>query len=513
MGSPKRFIWAVIGIVAVVLPSSAQATFPGANGKIAFVRDSDIWTVNPDGSNEVNITNTPTANEASPAWSADGKRIAYVRLTPFQPYDGSSQIWVMNADGTGQTLIVPAPTDPNMCSFGGTVIYSSLGSPHWSPDGSKLVYHHFRNCRPSGGPQESPESDLYTVNADGSGQTLLKALSAAGPVWSPDGTKIGYSGGCYASSCNTVSWITPDGSQDVAVHLADGEASFRDWHPWQGLMQGRGERFTGFYWFTVRPDGSGYTEFPPSNIPGKWSPDGTKFLQSGVYVKNVDGSGSQQITIGSEPDWQPITTNYPRPRGASPLRVHLVVAYEQCTASNSTHGGGLPAPSCVPPVQESDHLTVGTPDSNGLPAATVGSVTYRTVVGDPSTPANEADVKIEVAISGVLTKSLAPYGGELRTDQTLRITDRNNGSGTTPGTAQDSSFPVTVPCASGSCTAGTTANTLVPGTVVEGKRSVWELGQIEVRDAGPNGTGYANCPPVCGDGDESTFLREGVFVP
>ena len=53
----------------------------------------------------------------------------------------------------------------------------------------------------------------------------------------------------------------------------------------------------------------------------------------------------------------------------------------------------------------------------------------------------------------------------------------------------------------------------MPGTVVEGRRSVWQLGQVEVKDAGPNGTGYASCPPTCGDGDESVFLRQGVFVP
>jgi hypothetical protein len=65
----------------------------------------------------------------------------------------------------------------------------------------------------------------------------------------------------------------------------------------------------------------------------------------------------------------------------------------------------------------------------------------------------------------------------------------------------------------GTCSLNTTADAIVPGTVIEGMRSIWQLGQIEVKDAGPNGTGYASCPPLCGDGDEATFLREGVFVP
>ena len=56
-------------------------------------------------------------------------------------------------------------------------------------------------------------------------------------------------------------------------------------------------------------------------------------------------------------------------------------------------------------------------------------------------------------------------------------------------------------------------NALQPGAVLEQKRSVWALGQTTLRDAGANGTGYANCPPTCGDGDEKTFMRQGIFIP
>src|SRR5438552_16915659 len=99
--SGKGFISVLVAAIALVLPASAQATFPGANGKIAFVRGNDVWTMNPDGSSQVDITNTPSASEDSPAWSADGKRIAYVR---------DRAIWTMNADGTLPTQVVPAPT-------------------------------------------------------------------------------------------------------------------------------------------------------------------------------------------------------------------------------------------------------------------------------------------------------------------------------------------------------------------------------------------------------------------
>jgi hypothetical protein len=64
------------------------------------------------------------------------------------------------------------------------------------------------------------------------------------------------------------------------------------------------------------------------------------------------------------------------------------------------------------------------------------------------------------------------------------------------------------------CSVSTTLNAVLPGAVLESKRANWQLGQIRVDDAGPNGTGYGTgCPPGCGDGDETTFMRQGIFVP
>src|SRR6266540_2776502 len=71
---------------------------------------------------------------------------------------------------------------------------------------------------------------------------------------------------------------------------------------------------------------------------------------------------------------------HPRPRGATPLRASLVPAYKQCTgAGNRTHGAPLALPSCNPPVQESDSLTVGTPDANGAAPNSIGFVLFNVV--------------------------------------------------------------------------------------------------------------------------------------
>src|SRR5690349_4715296 len=62
---------------------------------------------------------------------------------------------------------------------------------------------------------------------------------------------------------------------------------------------------------------------------------------------------------------------HPRPRGATPLRAALVPAYEKCTSPNTRHGPPLAFPSCSPPVQTSNFLTVGTPDANGAGANSI----------------------------------------------------------------------------------------------------------------------------------------------
>src|SRR6266540_822347 len=69
---------------------------------------------------------------------------------------------------------------------------------------------------------------------------------------------------------------------------------------------------------------------------------------------------------------QVASATHVRPKGASPLHASLVPAYKQCTGTgNRTHGAPLAFPSCAPPVQTSNSLTVGTPDANGAGANSI----------------------------------------------------------------------------------------------------------------------------------------------
>jgi hypothetical protein len=233
-----------------------------------------------------------------------------------------------------------------------------------------------------------------------------------------------------------------------------------------------------------------------------------------------DGSGVTNLTNDSkvdlEPDWQPNPINsYPRPKGATPFRASLTTAYNQCTTSDRTHGPPLAFPSCASPQKSSAHLTVGTGDSNGRPALNEGSLTITTIVGAPGGP-DDADVGINLFMDDVFTNALADYTGELRARVTLRITDKDStpnpggpGAATTteiPLEAIAPCTPVADPQEGSTCTTTTTADALAPGTVKEGRRSIWQLGRAEVYDGGADGD--ANTP--AGD---TLFATQGLFIP
>jgi hypothetical protein len=225
------------------------------------------------------------------------------------------------------------------------------------------------------------------------------------------------------------------------------------------------------------------------------------------------------------------STSYARPKGATPFRASLLPSYNQCTAPNRTHGAPLTYPSCNPPSRSSGTLTVGTPDANGFPANSIASLTLSVITGDPNTTADEADVRLQFDATDIrcaTTNSACPggsgsdYTGKLLATAALRITDKSNGaSQSEDGTVADTTLELPVTCATTAsitigahCAVNTTVDALIPGAVRESSRAVWQLGQVAVKDPGPNGTGFgAGCPSTCGDGDEQTFMRQGVFAP
>ena len=209
---------------------------------------------------------------------------------------------------------------------------------------------------------------------------------------------------------------------------------------------------------------------------------------------------------------------YARPKGATPVVLRLVPAFEECTTSNdnAVHGPPLNVVSCSPPQEESGSLTVGSPDHTGTAVSSSGFMQFKVQGESPINTANgdQADVQLDFELSDVRnnTSPYTDYTGELRAVIGLRITDRYNGPTLTgAATASDLDIPFNVACtatggsAGSNCNISTTLDGLTAGTVRENSRSVWELGQFEVFDGGPDGD--ANTA------NNTLFMVQGTFIP
>jgi hypothetical protein len=229
----------------------------------------------------------------------------------------------------------------------------------------------------------------------------------------------------------------------------------------------------------------------------------------------ADTDSAQDVYSLSEAGAPPASTAYPRPKGASPLRLSLVPIFKQCTGPNSSHPAPLSFPSCTPPELASDYVTIGDPQANGQGANFIGVVNFIARLGTPA-PEDDADNLIGVSMTDIRNKSnLADYAGEMRAQMTLRLTDKTNGtSGTDGATVQDLPFSFNVPCSptptdgtiGSKCSLSTTADTLLPGMVPEGKRSVTHIGDLKIYDGGSDGDGDTT-------GDNTPFAWEGIFTP
>jgi hypothetical protein len=206
---------------------------------------------------------------------------------------------------------------------------------------------------------------------------------------------------------------------------------------------------------------------------------------------------------------------YPRPGSATPLRIPLVNAYQQCTSSTHTHAPPLDGPSCSPTALESSELKTG---SGGKGSGFVKLV----VMPGTVLPIDDADVAITANLSDVRNADNTDYEGDLILSTILKLTDQASGAmGNLSATVQNAELSAPISCVAtpedegSACNLATTADTLVPGFVMEGKRTIASALDLVVKDAGPNGTIGApeQCPPTCGDGDEKRFMNQGLFLP
>ena len=497
----------------------AQATFPGANGKISFGSGDGIHTVNPDGSGET-VLPPASASRGAARWSPDGQRFA----SGLECTDGSctSRLATWAADGTDEQVV------PNVEGV----------MPAWSSDGGRLAY------------VDVQQTQLRAADVDGTNDQLL-ATPACDPVrvpdWSPDGRRIAVErrqchpsetgaridffcfesepqcgplfGGTQTLEDDQVSW-SPDGTRVAVTRISFGEP---DVFAFQ---------------YPAGPD-QRLTTDPATDRSPAWSPDGTKVAfvsnrddaspeactpgscQHAVYVMDADGGNQTRVSsIKDFPmaglDWQPVpsavTAGYVRPRSASPARFSLVPAMRECTSPNRVHGPPLAFGSCSGPAYLGRAASIGG-GPTGAPARSVGSLRVSAQVGTPGPP-DDSDVKLAFSVTNVMEDfvggEVIDYTGELRVQIGVRLTDRE--PGLIGSTTQNFALGYEVQCiptasttVGSDCAGSTTANAVLPGSVTDGSRAVWALEQVRVLDGGSDDD-FDTHP-------NGTFATQGLWVP
>ena len=307
-GSAYLFMLAIMSLAAVA-PSSGWAqgapvkltnntqsdsgpVWSPDGTKIAFVSertgDEEIYAMNADGTNPVQLTRRGVHDFGPARWSPDGTKIVFMSSPT-----GENEIYVVNADGTNLVRLTQND-DPD-------------GSPAWSPDGTKIVFVSHRDG----------DDEIYVVNADGTNLVRLTQNAGAGgsPAWSPDGTKIVFVS--HRDGDDEIYVMNADGTNPVRLTQNAGAGESPAWSPDGTKIVFVSHRDGDNEIYVMNADGTNLarlTQNAGNDLDPAWSPDGAKiafmsYRRTGdneIYVMNADGTNLVRLTQNAGHDGSPV---------------------------------------------------------------------------------------------------------------------------------------------------------------------------------------------------------------
>jgi Tol biopolymer transport system component len=277
----------------------------------------ELCLIDADGSNLINLTNTPESDEMYPHASPDGSLVCFVADEGEDKENKSRNVYIMNIDGTGRIKIAEHAYQPCWSPDGRHIAYLPGEYPRydrlmWANKGLEIydietkevkrhpneeLSHLFNLCW-------SPDGEWFTA-AGRRGPNIAfkaddktkKALLAAGcrPDISPDGKRIGWHGTDWSINIGRLDFDSPQSNvTDHTIVVAcerDHKIYHVDWSP-------DGNYLTFSYWPN---DGDEAVSFP---APG-----------ANICICDLSSGKWIQITTdgkhNKEPDWVPVQIRRP----------------------------------------------------------------------------------------------------------------------------------------------------------------------------------------------------------